>query len=136
MLCRLCFAIIVLCLASPRRALTRAYADDTNSRHRAVHGLARRGARIERLKLIRVYDRRHKASTECREKIGNLCAVPTVLYVPPSSHLQSLFQYSYLTKSRRSRALSFQYDYRALWCYTVLSTRDAESRIYERIICN
>lgn len=37
------------------------------------------GARIERLKLIRVYDRRIKPPrryTECREKIGNLRAVP------------------------------------------------------------
>lgn len=58
MLCRLCFAIIVLCLASPRRALTRA------QRRQHVHAPRRTrayvGARIERLKLIRVYDRRIK----------------------------------------------------------------------------
>lgn len=60
MLCRLCFAIIVLCLASPRVVThTRSHVDGVYQR---PGPRSRVGARIERLKLIRVYDRRIKPS--------------------------------------------------------------------------
>lgn len=67
MLCRLCFAIIVLCLASPRVVThTRSHVDGlytgAHARDQRPGPRSRVGARIERLKLIRVYDRRIKPS--------------------------------------------------------------------------
>lgn len=67
MLCRLCFAIIVLCLASPRVVThTRSHVDGVytgaHARDQRPGPRSRVGARIERLKLIRVYDRRIKPS--------------------------------------------------------------------------
>lgn len=67
MLCRLCFAIIVLCLASPRVVThTRSHVDGVytgaHARDQRPGPRSRVGARIERLKLIRVYGRRIKPS--------------------------------------------------------------------------
>lgn len=96
MLCRLCFAIIVLCLGLPSQAHLHARAR-AHTRRTRVHV----GARTERLKLIRVYDRRIKCRCRVsREDRQLMCR--TTLYAPPSSHSRSLFQYSYLAKSRRS----------------------------------
>lgn len=82
MLCRLCFAIIVLCLASPRVVThTRSHADGvyTSARdQQSAHTCSRVGARIERLKLIRVYDRRikpgiYRVSREDRQLMRRSC---------------------------------------------------------------
>lgn len=102
MLCRLCFAIIVLCLGLPSQA-------HLHARARGAH-VFHVGARTERLKLIRVYDRRIKCRCRVsREDRQLMCR--TALYAPPSSRSQSLFQYSYLAKSRRSHgALSSRGD--------------------------
>lgn len=88
--------------ASPRRR--------TYTRAHAAHTCSRIGARTERLKLIRVYDRRIKCRCRVsREDRQLMCR--TALYAPPSSRSQSLFQYSYLAKSRRSHgALSSRGD--------------------------
>lgn len=74
MLCRLCFAIIVLCLASPRRAPTRGHVGNTYTR-RAAHVFTCRCAH-RTIEINSCLWPTHKAGTECREKIGNLCAVP------------------------------------------------------------
>lgn len=69
-----------------------------HTRRTRVHHV---GARTERLKLIRVYDRRIKCRCRVsREDRQLMCR--TALYAPPSSRSQSLFRYSYLAKSRRS----------------------------------
>lgn len=117
MLCRLCFAIIVLCLGLPfAGAPTRARAPATRTRAHTRRTRVHVGARTERLKLIRVYDRRIKCRCRVsREDRQLMCR--TALYVPPSSHSQSLFQYSYLAKSRRSHgALSSRGDCCAVRC--------------------
>lgn len=102
--------------ASPRSAPTHARAPATRTRAHTRRTRVHVGARTERLKLIRVYDRRIKCRCRVsREDRQLMCR--TALYVPPSSHSQSLFQYSYLAKSRRSHgALSSRGDYCALRC--------------------
>lgn len=116
MLCRLCFAIIVLCLASPHRAPTRAHDDMYTRRAARVYV----GARIERLKLIRVYDQRIKLGTECREKIGNLYAVPCFTFC--HHRIRRVYFSIHTLRNRDDRtALSSRDDYCALRCE--ISTR-------------
>ena len=77
MLCRLCFAIIVLCLASPSDLA----ANHHHHHSRITHvsslflSLSYSRAHVERLKLIRVYERRVKPGAECRGEIAT-CAWP------------------------------------------------------------
>lgn len=111
MLCRLCFAIIVLCLASP---LSRTYTSagslargGEHSRRARTRALAYRGARIERLKLIRVYGRRikprHRVSREDRQLMRRHRCFTLLTVI---AFAESLFQYSCLAKSRRFRVFS------------------------------
>lgn len=108
-----CFMFGPPLAGAPTRA--RAPATRTGARTRGAH-VFHVGALTERLKLIRVYDRRIKCRCRVsREDRQLMCR--TALYVPPSSHSQSLFQYSYLAKSRRSHgALSSRGDYSAVRC--------------------
>lgn len=79
---------------------SRTYTSARRAEHSRAHVLSRIGARIERLKLIRVYGRRIKPGTECREKIGNLCAGTGTLHSAVIAFAESLFRYSCLAKSR------------------------------------
>lgn len=103
--------------ASPRRrTYTRARAPATRTRAHTRRTRVHVGARTERLKLIRVYDRRIKCRCRVSREDRQLTC-RTALYAPPSSHSPSLFQYSYLAKSRRSHgALSSRGDCCAVRC--------------------
>lgn len=111
-------------------APTRARAPATRTRAHTRRTRVHVGARTERLKLIRVYGRRIKCRCRVsREDRQLMCR--TALYVPPSSRSQSLFQYSYLAKSRRSHgALSSRGDYCAVRCE--ISRRECGIALFTR----
>lgn len=105
-----CFMFGPPLAGAPTRARARAPRQHVHARTRGAH-VFHVGARTERLKLIRVYDRRIKCRCRVsREDRQLMCAVPRfTLHHHRIS--QSLFQYSCLAKSRRSHgALSCRGD--------------------------
>lgn len=131
MLCRLCFAIIVLCLATPRAPRTLIRAHTYNTRQRSTR--ARRRCAHRTIEINSCLWPTHKAARYRVSREDRQLTCRTVLYVPPSSHLCRVYFGIHTLRDRDGVLCPFRGDYCALRCDS-RHARNTEWRIYERVL--